>query len=138
MRAQCGPVETLIDNNNSRANRETEGHRCRRHQGDPKILTLRLFKCRPSRTQRQLESHPFTMVARPRRHEPCIGETFPVLYRSNFEDAIALYGVPTMVFDLHLLVPDLNEATRALMERGWTDARPPNSTYSFLGPISQR
>jgi hypothetical protein len=44
-----------------------------------------------------------------------------------------------VVFDLHLLVPDLDEAARALIERGWTDAGPLNSTYHFLmGPISQR
>ena len=110
------------------------------HAGDPKIPTLPLLKCRSSRTQRQQQIHPLTMVARPRRHEPCTAlreRDIPCLVW--FEDAIAAYGVPTVVFDLHLLVPDLDEAARALIERGWTDAGPLNSTYHFLmGPISQR
>jgi hypothetical protein len=56
-----------------------------------------------------------------------------------FEDAIASYGVPTVVFDLHLLVADIDEAARALMQSGWTDAGPLNSNHHFLmGPISQR
>lgn len=56
-----------------------------------------------------------------------------------FEDALFPYGVPTVVFDLHLLVPDPDEAARALIERGWTDAGLLNSTYHFLmGPVTQR
>jgi hypothetical protein len=56
-----------------------------------------------------------------------------------FEDAIAPYGVPTVVFNLHLLVPDIDDAARALMSKGWTDAGPLKSSYNFLmGPIPQR
>jgi hypothetical protein len=56
-----------------------------------------------------------------------------------FEDAISPYGVPTEVFDLHLLVPDIDDAARALMDKGWTDAGPSKSSYDFLmGPIPQR
>ncbi|KAK4195448.1 hypothetical protein QBC40DRAFT_289071 [Triangularia verruculosa] len=80
------------------------------------------------------------MVAHPRRHEPCLTlheRGIPCLVW--FEDAIAPYGVPTVVFDLHLLVPDIDEAARALIEKGWIDAGLLNSDYHFLmGPISQR
>lgn len=56
-----------------------------------------------------------------------------------FEDAIASYGVPAVVFDLHLLVADIIEAASALMESGWTDAGPLNSKFHFLmGSIAQR
>jgi hypothetical protein len=37
-----------------------------------------------------------------------------------FEDAIAHYGVPTLGFDLYVLVPDIDEAAEALKQRGWT------------------
>ncbi|KAI0010564.1 hypothetical protein F4779DRAFT_616531 [Xylariaceae sp. FL0662B] len=36
-----------------------------------------------------------------------------------FEDAVANYGVPTVVFDLHLIVPDIDEASAILQESGW-------------------
>lgn len=80
------------------------------------------------------------MVAHPRRHEPCITlreRGIPCLVW--FEDALASYGVPTVVFDLHLLVADLDEAAHALIDSGWTDAGPRNSPYDFLrGVIPQR
>ena len=37
-----------------------------------------------------------------------------------FEDAIGHYGVPTVVFKLHILVPNIDEATEVLVQRGWT------------------
>lgn len=80
------------------------------------------------------------MLAPQNRHEPCTilrNQRIPCLVW--FEDAIAPYGVPTVVFDLHLLVPDMDQAARALMDKGWTDAGPLKSNYHFLmGPIPQR
>ncbi|KAJ5544841.1 hypothetical protein N7535_006772 [Penicillium sp. DV-2018c] len=35
------------------------------------------------------------------------------------EDALAYYGVPTGVFDIHIVVDDVKEAADALIERGW-------------------
>ncbi|PVH73832.1 hypothetical protein DL98DRAFT_430557 [Cadophora sp. DSE1049] len=35
------------------------------------------------------------------------------------EDAIAHYGVPTVVFSLYLLVPNINQAAEALVQSGW-------------------
>lgn len=37
-----------------------------------------------------------------------------------FEDALAYYGVKTIVFDLYLLVPDINTAAHVLIKNGWT------------------
>jgi len=37
-----------------------------------------------------------------------------------FEDALASHGVPTVVFDLYLLVPSLNPAKLLLLHHGWT------------------
>lgn len=36
-----------------------------------------------------------------------------------FEDAIAHYGVPTVVFDLYILVPDISTAADVLAGAGW-------------------
>lgn len=47
-----------------------------------------------------------------------------------FEDAIGRYGVPTCVFDLHLLVPDIEQASDILRQEGWSPEPP--SIYSFL------
>lgn len=73
------------------------------------------------------------MAAPPRRHLPC------AILRDNgipcfvwFEDAIAPYGVPTVVFDLYLLVPDLDNAARALTDSGWVDAGPNTRSFHFL------
>jgi hypothetical protein len=54
------------------------------------------------------------------RHLPC-----HILHDSNlpcvvwFEDAIANYGVPTVVFDLYILVQDLETAAQVLVKSGW-------------------
>ncbi|KAB5530331.1 hypothetical protein GE09DRAFT_974142 [Coniochaeta sp. 2T2.1] len=50
-----------------------------------------------------------------------------------FEDAIAYYGVPTIVFDVFLLVSDIDEAAAVLTESGW--GPPPtriSDRYHFL------
>ncbi len=39
-----------------------------------------------------------------------------------FEDALACYNVPTVLFDLHLLVPSLNPAKLLLLHHCWTAA----------------
>lgn len=50
-----------------------------------------------------------------------------------FEDAIAHYGVPTVVFDLYLLVPDIEQAAESLQQHGWHDApRLERDTFHFL------
>lgn len=51
-----------------------------------------------------------------------------------FEDAIAHYGVPTVVFDLYLLVPNIQEAAEVLQDvHGWKSApRQDNDDYNFL------
>ncbi|KAG9200070.1 hypothetical protein G6514_007667 [Epicoccum nigrum] len=36
-----------------------------------------------------------------------------------FEDAIAFHGVPTVVFDLYILVPDISTAADVLVRAGW-------------------
>jgi hypothetical protein len=54
------------------------------------------------------------------RHLPC-----HILHDSNlpcvvwFEDAIANYGVPTVLFDLYILVQDLKTAAQVLVKNGW-------------------
>lgn len=35
------------------------------------------------------------------------------------EDALAYYGVPTVVFDVHIVVGDVKKAADRLVERGW-------------------
>jgi hypothetical protein len=37
-----------------------------------------------------------------------------------FEDAIGFYGVSTVVFDLYILVPDIDAAAQVLVQNGWT------------------
>ncbi|KAF2503174.1 hypothetical protein BU16DRAFT_588751 [Lophium mytilinum] len=56
-----------------------------------------------------------------RRHQPCY------LLRDHgipcvvwFEDAIGYYGVPTVVFDLYVLVSDIEAAAQVLTQNGWT------------------
>ncbi|KAI0379563.1 hypothetical protein F5Y04DRAFT_259368 [Hypomontagnella monticulosa] len=46
-----------------------------------------------------------------------------------FEDAIGRYGVPTVVFDLHLLVPDINLAHSILCREGWVPVEPEPLSY---------
>lgn len=50
------------------------------------------------------------------------------------EDALAYCYVPTAVFDLYLLVPDVERAARILSDRGYTPE--PHSIYSPLRPGS--
>ncbi|KAI1189491.1 hypothetical protein F5B17DRAFT_193055 [Nemania serpens] len=65
------------------------------------------------------------------RYAPCkilLGESIPALIW--FEDTIARYGVPTVVFDLHLIVPDIQHAADVLQQWGWRPKLP--GPYSFL------
>ncbi|KAI1360244.1 hypothetical protein F5Y08DRAFT_317788 [Xylaria arbuscula] len=67
------------------------------------------------------------------RYAPCkilLEESIPSLIW--FEDAVARYGVPTVVFDLCLIVPDIQHAADILHQRGWR-LKPPGP-YSFLTP----
>lgn len=48
------------------------------------------------------------------------------------EDALAHYGVPTVVFDLYLLVPDIDAAAQVLAEHGWANAEAQSAEYHFL------
>ena len=48
-----------------------------------------------------------------------------------FEDAIGHYGVPTVVFDLYLLVSDIDAAAEVLLRRGWTYAKEQSVNYHF-------
>src|SRR4051812_8728567 len=36
------------------------------------------------------------------------------------EDAVGYYGVPTVVFDLYVLVSDIDEAAKVLIQEGWS------------------
>ena len=81
----------------------------------------------------ELPPNPIVMVTS-QRHEPCqILSNKGISCLVWFEDAIAHYGVPTVVFDLHLLVADLDEAVFALNAEGWTDkTEPDNRIGHFL------
>lgn len=39
-----------------------------------------------------------------------------------FEDALGHYGVPTVMFDLYLIVPDIDKAAGVLQQHGWQTA----------------
>lgn len=67
------------------------------------------------------------------RYEPCLllqEEGIPSIVW--FEDAVAHYGVPTVVFDLYLLVSDIDAAAEALLKRGWTYAKEQSVEFHFL------
>ncbi|KAK4098363.1 hypothetical protein N658DRAFT_221212 [Parathielavia hyrcaniae] len=73
----------------------------------------------------------FSMSA-PSRYEPCdILREVVIPFLVYFEDAIAAYGVPMTLFDLHL-VSDLATAADALAAAGWTTAPPFDRDYHFL------
>ncbi|KAL2064668.1 hypothetical protein VTL71DRAFT_3806 [Oculimacula yallundae] len=46
------------------------------------------------------------------------------------EDAVAHYGVPTVVFELYVLVPDIDEAAKVLTQKGWSVG---DETQSMFG-----
>jgi hypothetical protein len=55
------------------------------------------------------------------RHAPClIFADKQIPYVIWFEDALHYYGVPTVVFDLYLLVLDIDAAADCLIKAGWT------------------
>lgn len=54
------------------------------------------------------------------RYKPCqVLSDHQVRYVIWFEDALYCYGVPTAVFDLYLLVPDIDKAANVLVQAGW-------------------
>ncbi|KAJ4299093.1 hypothetical protein N0V90_004337 [Kalmusia sp. IMI 367209] len=54
------------------------------------------------------------------RHLPCrIFHDHNIPCVVWFEDALAYYGVPTVVFDLYILVPDAEAAAQVLVREGW-------------------
>ncbi|KAF1973757.1 hypothetical protein BU23DRAFT_639719 [Bimuria novae-zelandiae CBS 107.79] len=59
-------------------------------------------------------------IDRKLRHLPChILHDHSIPCVVWFEDAIAYYGVPTVLFDLYILVPDIETATQVLIRDGW-------------------
>jgi hypothetical protein len=55
------------------------------------------------------------------RHLPCaLLHSQGIRCVAWFEDAIAHYGVPTIVFDLYVLVQDPASAAKLLLQSGWT------------------
>lgn len=70
----------------------------------------------------------------PPRYTPCfILQEARVPCVVWFEDALWHYGVPTSVFDLYLLVLDIDLAAEVLIDKGWNDAPPPTKfTFHFL------
>lgn len=50
-----------------------------------------------------------------------------------FEDAVAHYGVPTVLFDLYIMVLDIDAAANLLRQNGWSSApRRDEDQYQFL------
>ena len=50
-----------------------------------------------------------------------------------FEDALGSYGVNTVVFDLHIVVPNIESAAAVLLRKGWKPYQPRDDDYySFL------
>ncbi|KAK2617039.1 hypothetical protein QQS21_000133 [Conoideocrella luteorostrata] len=72
----------------------------------------------------------------PPRYAPCfVLQKAQVLCVIWFEDALWHHGVPTCVFDLYLLVRDIDLAAEVLLNKGWKDAPPPTKfTFNFLDP----
>lgn len=55
------------------------------------------------------------------RYKPCQVFSFhQIPHAIWFEDALVHYGVPTVVFDLYILVPDIGVAADLLAKAGWT------------------
>src|SRR5690349_17562266 len=75
------------------------------------------------------QAHQITSSNRPKRHETCC-----ILEQNNVssalwsEDALAYYGVKTVVFDIHILVPDVHAAEKVLVQRNYVPL-PPKSGH---------
>ncbi|OKL55871.1 hypothetical protein UA08_08861 [Talaromyces atroroseus] len=69
-----------------------------------------------------LDNYPNTAERRLEpRYKPCqILTDQQIPYVIWFEDALHHHGVPVVVFDLYLLVPDIDIAAECLVEAGWT------------------
>lgn len=70
----------------------------------------------------------------PSRYEACsILQEHHINCAIWFEDAIAHYGVPTVLFDFYLLVPDIEKAAELLRQHGWhTAPRQDADIFHFL------
>jgi len=68
------------------------------------------------------------------RYQPCaLLQKASIPCAIWFEDALAYYGVPTMVFSLYVLVADTNQAGQVLIQNDWTDvSEPPETLTHFL------
>lgn len=73
------------------------------------------------------EAHP-----NPRRQPCCILRNHGIRSVAWFEDAIATYGVPTVVFDVYILVPDLEQATSVLEKNGWQEVHQQKATIGGI------
>ena len=61
------------------------------------------------------------------RYAPCQTlHEHGVAYTCWFEDAVIHHGVPTALFDLYLLVSDIDAAAQVLLDNGWA---PPEGRY---------
>ncbi|RDW84069.1 uncharacterized protein DSM5745_04395 [Aspergillus mulundensis] len=74
------------------------------------------------------------------RYKSCLElENAGISYVIWFEDALVHYGVPTVVFDLYVLVLDIEAAGNALLEAGWTDdTQSPHRIGDAVVDIPQR
>lgn len=52
-----------------------------------------------------------------------------------FEDALGRYGVPTVMFHLYLIVPDIDKAAEVLQQHGWQTA--PSMEHDEFGFLDE-
>ncbi|KAG2414480.1 hypothetical protein HFD88_003671 [Aspergillus terreus] len=73
------------------------------------------------------------------RYSSCLVlENIGIPYVIWFEDALAHYGVPTIVFDLYVLVLDIDTAADALIKAGWVvDTQNPHRIGDSVVTIPQ-
>ncbi|GES64211.1 NAD-dependent 15-hydroxyprostaglandin dehydrogenase [Aspergillus terreus] len=73
------------------------------------------------------------------RYSSCLVlENIGIPYVIWFEDALAHYGVPTIVFDLYLLILDIDTAADALIKAGWVvDTQNPHRIGDSVVTIPQ-
>ncbi|KAL4928945.1 uncharacterized protein BDV17DRAFT_281742 [Aspergillus undulatus] len=65
-----------------------------------------------------------------------VREKFPIIW---FEDALVHYGVPTVDFDLYVLVLDIDAAANSLIKAGWiVDTQSPHRIGDAVVKIPQR
>lgn len=60
------------------------------------------------------------------RYQPCLDlHSHGIPCVVWFEDALGYYGVPTVVFSLYLLTPNIDSAAQVLKEKGWVFSTQP-------------